>query len=199
MANIRVTCPACKSELEIDSAHEGQEVECGNCLELFKAARPGSTPAPGSAGGSAPGKIPGAGPRPGGSSGGGRSGSGRKPAPRGRRYEDDDYEHDRRDDYDDEDYSPPPPRRAGGEGDGLATASLILGILALFPGCCCGIVGAPLGLSAVITGVFGLKSQNNKGLAIAGLVLGALALVVTGFAFLFGMGNAMFGPNNRFR
>ena len=55
MANIRVTCPACKSELEIDAEFEGQEVECGNCLEVFKAKRPGS------AGSSDAGKIPGAG------------------------------------------------------------------------------------------------------------------------------------------
>ena len=35
MPNIRVTCPTCKTELEVDAAHEGQEVECGNCLQVF--------------------------------------------------------------------------------------------------------------------------------------------------------------------
>ena len=40
MANIRVTCPACKTTLEIDKKFEGEEIECGNCLEVFKAERP---------------------------------------------------------------------------------------------------------------------------------------------------------------
>ena len=186
MANIRVTCPACKTELEIDSAFEGQEVECGNCLEVFKATRPGSG---GSAGSSGAGKIPGAGPRS--PAGSGRGQAPRRPPPRRRR----------RDDYDDdEDYGPPPERqrRGSGEGDGVATTSMILGILAVFPGCCCGLVGAPLALAAVITGVVGLKSQNNKGMAVAGLVMGGLALCWTGLAFVIGFGNAAFDPN-RFR
>src|SRR5215213_1683344 len=128
MANIRVTCPACKSELEIDSEFEGQEVECGNCLEVFKAKRPGS------AGSSGTGKIPGAG--TGSSGGGGRGRSTDRPAPKRRRRDDDD-------DFDD--YDPRPYRRSRGEGDGAATASLVLGIIALFPGCCCGFLGAPIG------------------------------------------------------
>jgi predicted Zn finger-like uncharacterized protein len=191
MANIRVTCPACKSELEIDSAFEGQEVECGNCLEVFKATRPGS------AGSSGTGKIPGADRSSGGS---GRSRPADRPAPKKRRRDDDDdYEHDRRrrradDDDDFDDYDPRPYRRAG-EGDGAATASLVLGILAVFPGCCCGVLGAPIGLSAVVTGIIGLKSQNNKTMAIVGLVLGALSLCLAVVGFLAGMGNAMFNPN----
>jgi predicted Zn finger-like uncharacterized protein len=114
MANIRVTCPACKSELEIDQSFDGQEVECGNCLEVFTAKKPGG------AGRSGTGKIPGAGKSPAGTSGTGssKSKSADKPARKKRRDEDDDddYEHDRRrrDDDDDDDYydrprgSPPP-------------------------------------------------------------------------------------------
>src|SRR5262245_6006424 len=143
MANIRVTCPECKSELELDAAFEGQEVECGNCLKVFKATRPGS------AGSSGAGKIPGVVPGAGTS---GRSRPADKPAPkkrrdsddapsrgRKRRYDDDDdYEHDRRrDDYDDDDYGPPPYRSgSAGEGDGAATASMVMGLISLFIVCC---------------------------------------------------------------
>ena len=37
MALIRVRCPACQAELEIDDRHTGQEVECGSCLQVFVA------------------------------------------------------------------------------------------------------------------------------------------------------------------
>jgi hypothetical protein len=37
MANIRVRCPACNEELEIDERHEGEEIECGSCFEKFVA------------------------------------------------------------------------------------------------------------------------------------------------------------------
>lgn len=40
MANIRVTCPTCKQELEIDAQYIGQEVECGSCLQVFVAKDP---------------------------------------------------------------------------------------------------------------------------------------------------------------
>lgn len=182
MAKIRVTCPACRTELELDAAHEGQEVECGNCLEVFKANAPGSGAGP---------KIPAAGPRTGGSgsgSGGGasRSGSSRgRPAPkRRRRDDDDDYEHDRRRDDDEfDDYDPRPYRRSGGEGDGAATASLILGIIAVVMFCCWPISG-PVGLIACICGGLGLKSQNNKGQAVAGIVLGIIGMGLAGLFFL---------------
>src|SRR5688572_10078948 len=110
MANIRVTCPACKTELEIDAEFEGQEVECGNCLEVFKAKPPSSAGSPGT------GKIPGAG--KGSSSGSSRGRSSGAPKKRRRDDDDDDYEHDRRrrdDDDDDFDYAPSS-RRRGGEG-----------------------------------------------------------------------------------
>ena len=40
MATIRVRCPTCNAELEVDSRHEGEEVECGSCLQVFTARRP---------------------------------------------------------------------------------------------------------------------------------------------------------------
>jgi predicted Zn finger-like uncharacterized protein len=197
MANIRVTCPACKSELEIDETFDGQEVECGNCLEVFTAKGPKSS-GPGKSGST--GKIPGAGTSRAGTSGAGssRSKSEDKPAKKKRRDDDDDddYEHDRRrrdDDDDDEDYAPPPPRRRGsGPGDGAATASLVLGIISIIPGCCCGLISVPTGIAAVITGVVGLKSQANKGQAVGGLVLGCIGLGLLVVRLLAGFGFAAF-------
>ena len=208
MANIRVTCPECKSELELDATFEGQEVECGNCLKVFKATRPGS------GGSSAPGtkKIPGAGTKPAAGSGGGSRPAGR-PAPKKRRgdesdddygsgrrrrrrdEDDDDYEHDRRreDDYDDDDYGPPP-YRAAGEGDGPATASMVMGIVSLVI-VCCWPLSLPLAIAAIVTGVVGQKSQTNKGQATAGLVLGVITLCVFGALIVVGLGDALFNRN----
>src|SRR5205823_1139799 len=160
--NIRVTCPACKTELEIDAEFEGQEVECGNCLEVFKAKKPGST-----------GKIPGAGT---GSSAGSGSKSADKSAKKKRRDDDDDDDRPRsrrRDDDDDEDdYAPPPPRRrSGGGGNGLGVTSLVLGILSIIPGCCCEILGGPLALGAIASGAIGMSKPEGKPMSIIGVVL----------------------------
>jgi hypothetical protein len=76
MAKIRVRCPACDSDLELDDSHEGQEVECGSCLHLFIARYSG--PAPAAGGGAIPGLAP--------------------PAPAPRRAPDPDEDDDGRDD-----------------------------------------------------------------------------------------------------
>jgi hypothetical protein len=40
MATIRVHCPTCNAELELDARHAGEEVECGSCLQVFVAREP---------------------------------------------------------------------------------------------------------------------------------------------------------------
>ena len=195
MANIRVTCPACKSELELDEAFDGQEVECGNCLEVFNAKGPKSS----GAGKSGSGKIPAPGLRALPAPGAVASKPTDKPARKKRRDDDDDeYEHDRKrrdDDDDDEDYAPPPPRRSGsGPGDGAATASLVLGIVSIIPGCCCGLISIPAGIAAVVTGFVGLKSQTNKGMAVGGIVLGFIGLGIFGVSIFAGFGNVLLNP-----
>ena len=40
MASIRVTCPMCGKLLEVGAEHAGQEVECGECLQVFVAEVP---------------------------------------------------------------------------------------------------------------------------------------------------------------
>lgn len=64
----------------------------------------------------------------------------------------------------------------------LPTVSLVLGILSFVLICCYG--GFPLGIAAMITGYLGMNNANNdptkyggRGMAIAGLVLGAVSIV----------------------
>lgn len=57
MANIRVKCPTCESELELDEAFAGQEVECGSCGHVF-IARGRSTGTPARSGESKPPPAP---------------------------------------------------------------------------------------------------------------------------------------------
>ncbi|MFC0582637.1 DUF4190 domain-containing protein [Micrococcoides hystricis] len=63
------------------------------------------------------------------------------------------------------------------QGTGLAITSLITGILSfltsLFP-----FLSALLGITAVITGGIGLAKKRHKGLSMAGVILGALGLVI---------------------
>jgi hypothetical protein len=61
---------------------------------------------------------------------------------------------------------------------------MILGILSL-PCCCCGFLGAPLALGAVVTGFVGLdriqrdpQSWRGGAMAIAGIATGGLGLVL---------------------
>ena len=72
------------------------------------------------------------------------------------------------------------PYRVPGQADpgrtGFAVASLILGILAVCS-CCLPLIAVPLGILAVVFAVPGMRSIN-RGLAVAGLVLGIVALVL---------------------
>jgi hypothetical protein len=79
---------------------------------------------------------------------------------------------------DDSDDGTPGKRR----GLGKATASLVLGILALSVGSvfmmCLPFVQTILGVLAVLFGFFGLKTEGRK-IAIAGMVMGALASILS--------------------
>src|SRR6187402_1718875 len=108
MATIRVKCPTCNAELEIDDRHLGEEVECGSCLQTFTPEDPKAKKKPY--------KM-------------------RRPADED---EDDRPRRRSRRDDDDDDYDYSPPRRGsgGGGGNGLGLVSLILGISS-FPLVCC--------------------------------------------------------------
>jgi len=88
---------------------------------------------------------------------------------------------------------PPPPGN-----NGLAVASLVCGILALFPGCCCGFIGIPLSVVAVVMGIVAMNQINasggqmgGKNLAIGGLVCGGIAIAVDICAIVFNVSSSM--------
>ncbi len=65
------------------------------------------------------------------------------------------------------------------EENGLAVAAFILGIVSLTG------FGALTGIPAIITGFISLKNPVNKGMGIAGLVMGCISTVLTLLAIMF--------------
>jgi hypothetical protein len=81
------------------------------------------------------------------------------------------------------------PRRT----NNLATASLVMGLLAITCGCCC-CYGFPFNLLGVVFGAIALtqisrapEQESGRELAIAGLVLSLLSIVLSLFLSLFSM------------
>lgn len=80
---------------------------------------------------------------------------------------------------------------AGGRRNGLGTAALVLGVLALV--LCWTIVGGiVLGIAAIVLGVLGRSrarkgEASNGGMAVAGLVLGVLGLLAAGAIIALGI------------
>lgn len=221
MADILVTCPTCKTQLEIDAQYEGQEVECGSCLQVFVATakKPRGDDPSDRSGGKVRGST---------SPGGSGRGSSRSSRDRDDEDDDDDRGRSRRqrdyddDDDDDDDYDHDhPTRRRRSGGNGTAVASLVLGIISILSlfgmciplpvGCCCGLGSLGCSVAAIITGIIGMKNPEGKGMAIGGLVMGVLTLVLIVALFLLGFaigfagamnGNNPNNPNpnnNRFR
>lgn len=154
MATIRVTCPTCGKLLEVDAAHTGQEVECGECLQVF-VAEPHTNPAIET---SAARDMP----------------ARNKPKPWRRRGDDDDYEHDHEDDeYDEFDRS-----TGARPASGTAVAALVVGVLALLTSCCV-FSGVPLGVTAMVLGSSAKKNTGPSGAATAATVLGSVACLIS--------------------
>jgi len=90
---------------------------------------------------------------------------------------------------------------ASSDNNGVATTAMVLGIIALVTFWLCGL-GALLGILAAVLGFVGLskskKSAESKGRgqAIAGIVTGLLALIVTVGLFMVFFAFGTFGPNN---
>lgn len=84
-------------------------------------------------------------------------------------------------------YSPPAPSnyprgyapvdRSTATFDGLAIASLVLGILGILSSCII-CVSLPLGAIGLVLGGFGLQG-SNRGVALAGLITSGIAVIAT--------------------
>ncbi|WP_202903400.1 DUF4190 domain-containing protein [Gemmata obscuriglobus] len=114
--------------------------------------------------------------KPGNSASGGQIRGTTSRSRRSRDDDDDDRPRRRRRDYDDDDDDYRPRRRSQG-GNGQAVTALVLGILSL-PLCCCPLVGIATSIGAITTGSLGMKKTENKGMAVAGLVLGIIGLIL---------------------
>ena len=81
--------------------------------------------------------------------------------------------------WEDDDYREP-------QSNGLAITGMVLGIVALVFGLlfsCCGalfsiLFSAPFAIGGLITRIIALKKGQNKGMAIAGIICSALALLI---------------------
>lgn len=84
----------------------------------------------------------------------------------------------------------PPVKKAAG----LAIAALVVGIGAFLFGLV-PVFGALVGIAAVVLGVLAVRKQQSKGMAVTGIVLGAIA-VVSSLAMAFGLGAIMSGASD---
>jgi len=71
-----------------------------------------------------------------------------------------------------------PPQQPQGSST-LAIISLVCGIVGLITTCCCGVLGLPVPIAAIVCGGICLSQPNaqGKGMAIAGVALGVLCLI----------------------
>jgi len=97
-----------------------------------------------------------------------------------------------------------PPAVGGGQSQNqtLPIVSLVCGVLGLVGICCYG--GIPLGIVALVTGYLGLQNANKnpmnfggKGMAIAGMALGAAALVLNIIFVILGIAIGTLGSLSR--
>ncbi|MCC8168260.1 MAG: DUF4190 domain-containing protein [Clostridiales bacterium] len=68
-----------------------------------------------------------------------------------------------------------PPQK---QGNGMAVASLVLGIIGIVACCCSWIFGAVLGILAIVFGVKGRQQDPGNSMATAGMVLGVISLIL---------------------
>lgn len=80
----------------------------------------------------------------------------------------------------------PQPTVGGNDGDGMALASLIFGVLSASIGWIpvCGLVALFPAILGIVFGGLGFRSQRRRGLAIAGMILSVLAIAMAFIIFI---------------
>jgi hypothetical protein len=70
-------------------------------------------------------------------------------------------------------------------GDGMALASMILGIVAAAIGWIpvCGLIALAPAITGIVLGSLGLKSPRRRGMAIAGIILSVVGIAASTFLF----------------
>jgi hypothetical protein len=136
--------------LEVEEENIGNEVECGECLEVFVAWEKEEK--------SEVREKPSTRKRP----------SARPEKKRSKRRWDDE-------DEDDDDY----PSRSSGGSSGAAVAGLVFGIISIPLGFCCSIFGSPFAIAAIVLGSISRKHKGSSGTAIAALSTGVIGLLLS--------------------
>lgn len=82
--------------------------------------------------------------------------------------------------------------------DPLAIASLACGIAGIVLGWCCNLIGLPLSIAAIVMGIIAMNrigahpdQYRGKGMALAGTIIGAAALILAILFIVFGIGMAI--------
>jgi len=83
------------------------------------------------------------------------------------------------------------PAQPQNKGNALGITSLIIGIISVIIGCCFSPLGG-LGLVALILGAVSIKNSDKKGLSIAGLILGIVALLIAVFGSIYFFGTGFY-------
>ena len=69
------------------------------------------------------------------------------------------------------------PDQNNGKGNGLAIASMVIGIVNLIT-CCLPILGFPVSITGLVLGILSRNSEKKK-MAVAGIIMCAIGLVLT--------------------
>ena len=93
-----------------------------------------------------------------------------------------------------------------GSANGLAVASLVCGLLALPTTCCCSLASLPLAIAACVMGGIQMskakanpKVYGGKGMALAALICGFVAILMSVVFLALGMGQALIDHYNASR
>ncbi|MEG2377009.1 MAG: DUF4190 domain-containing protein [Clostridia bacterium] len=73
---------------------------------------------------------------------------------------------------------------------GMATASMVLGIISIVFGCCF-YISLPIAIVGLVLGILSYKS-NKSGMALAGIIMSSVAIVVTVIVIILGFSTAVF-------
>lgn len=87
---------------------------------------------------------------------------------------------------------PPPPRYAGTQQNTMGLLAMIFGIVGIPLGVCCWFGGLPLAVAGIVLGVLGMRKAaeglaTNRGMALAGVICGAVGVVLSIAAFVFSL------------
>lgn len=86
-----------------------------------------------------------------------------------------------------DDYDDAPRRPKQKEGQGLAMASMIVGIISIPFACCCGIFSLPASVAAIIMGFIAKSKTGGDSQSTTGLITGFIALLLAVVLLILGL------------